>query len=143
VAGRGLPADITTPDSLRTAELMRAMADGGDRACVMEVSSHALSLARVDRVRFDAAVFTNISQDHLDFHGTMEEYLKAKLRLLELLKPGGTAVIGSASPEWPSLPGSLRFGFLPGDDFRILRTRTGFRAPATTSPPPGAPWRLP
>ncbi len=127
VAGRGLPADITTPDSLRTAELMRAMADGGDRACVMEVSSHALSLARVDRVRFDAAVFTNISQDHLDFHGTMEEYLKAKLRLLELLKPGGTAVIGSASPEWPSLPGSLRFGFLPGDDFRILRHETGIQ----------------
>jgi UDP-N-acetylmuramoyl-L-alanyl-D-glutamate--2,6-diaminopimelate ligase len=125
VAGRRLPADVTTPDSLRTAELMRAMVDGGDGACVMEVSSHALSLARVDRVRFDAAVFTNISQDHLDFHGTMEDYLKAKLRLLELLKPGGTAVIGSASPEWPSVPGSVRFGFLPDDDYRVLRHETG------------------
>ncbi len=127
VAGRTLPADVTTPDSLRTAELMRAMVDGGDGACVMEVSSHALSLARVDRVRFDAAVFTNMSQDHLDFHGTMEEYLKAKLRLLDLLKPGGTPVIGSASPEWPPVPGAVRFGFLSGDDYRILRHETGIQ----------------
>lgn len=125
VAGKSVPADVTTPDALETSRLMRDMADGGDSACVMEVSSHALSLARVDQVRFDAAVFTNISQDHLDFHGTMEAYLKAKLRLLELLKPGGRAVLGSGSTEWAGIRGALYFGSHPDDDFRIGKASTG------------------
>lgn len=125
VAGSFVPADVTTPDALETARLMRAMVDQGDGACVMEVSSHALSLARVDQVRFDTAVFTNISQDHLDFHGTMDEYLKAKLRLLDLLKPGGTPVLGSASAEWAGTPGALFFGSLPTDDFMVSNTSTG------------------
>jgi len=125
VAGRFVPADVTTPDALETARLMRAMVDQGDTACVMEVSSHALSLARVDEVRFDTAVFTNISQDHLDFHGTMDNYLKAKLRLLGLLKPGGTPVLGSASREWSGTPGALFFGSLPTDDFMVSQASTG------------------
>lgn len=87
VGGTELKASVTTPDSLETASLMRQMLDSGDRCCVMEVSSHALSLSRVEAVRFDSAVFTNITHDHLDFHGTMEEYLQAKLHLLDLLKP--------------------------------------------------------
>lgn len=125
VAGGFLPADVTTPDALETARLMRTMADQGDRACVMEVSSHALSLARVDEVRFDTAVFTNISQDHLDFHGSMEDYLRAKLHLLDLLKPGGTPVLGSASREWAGTPGALFFGSLPTDDFMVGHASTG------------------
>lgn len=125
VAGNFVPADVTTPDALETARLMRAMVDQGDSACVMEVSSHALSLARVDQVRFDTAVFTNISQDHLDFHGTMEEYLKAKLRLLDLLKPGGTPVLGSASREWAGTLNALFFGSLPTDDFMVNHASTG------------------
>ena len=59
------------------------MLDAGDGACAMEVSSHALELHRVDGVRFAAAAFTNLSQDHLDFHGTMEEYFAAKARLFD------------------------------------------------------------
>ena len=137
VAGRHLPADVTTPDSLETTRLMRAMADGGDGACVMEVSSHALSLARVDSVRFNVAVFTNISQDHLDFHGTMEEYLQAKLRLLGLLKPGGRAVMGSVSPEWPAVPGAVTFGVLPGDDFMISGAVTGIEGSSYSLRVPG------
>lgn len=125
VAGSFVPADVTTPDAIETARLMRAMVDQGDSACVMEVSSHALSLARVDQVRFDAAVFTNFSQDHLDFHGTMDEYLKAKLHLLDLLKAGGTPVMGSASREWAGTPGALFFGSLSTDDFMVSHSSTG------------------
>ena len=57
------------------------MLDGGDVACVMEVSSHALELARVDAVSFAAGIFTNLTQDHLDFHPTMEDYFLAKRKL--------------------------------------------------------------
>ncbi len=57
------------------------MFDGGDRACAMEVSSHALELRRTDAIEFAVAVFTNLTQDHLDFHPTMEDYFRAK-RLL-------------------------------------------------------------
>ena len=57
------------------------MLDGGDRACAIEVSSHALELGRADAIRFAAALFTNLTQDHLDFHPTMEDYFLAKRRL--------------------------------------------------------------
>jgi len=137
VAGSFVPADVTTPDALETARLMRAMVDQGDRACVMEVSSHALSLARVDQVRFDAAVFTNISQDHLDFHGNMEDYLKAKLHLLDLLKPGATPVMGSASREWAGTPGAIFFGSSPADDFMVSSARTGIDGSRFTLDSPG------
>jgi UDP-N-acetylmuramoyl-L-alanyl-D-glutamate--2,6-diaminopimelate ligase len=59
------------------------MLDGGDAACAMEVSSHALELARADAIRWDVAVFTNLTQDHLDFHPSMEEYFLAKKRLFD------------------------------------------------------------
>ncbi len=68
----------------------------------MEVSSHALALSRVDELAFDVAVFTNLTQDHLDFHGTLDEYRRAKRRLFELLaaspKPGRTAVVNADDP---------------------------------------------
>ena len=57
------------------------MLDAGDAACVIEVSSHALELHRADAIDFDCAVFTNLTQDHLDFHGTLEDYFGAKRRL--------------------------------------------------------------
>jgi UDP-N-acetylmuramoyl-L-alanyl-D-glutamate--2,6-diaminopimelate ligase len=71
----------TTPEGIDLQRDFRAMLDGGDRACAMEVSSHALELRRTDAIRFAAAVFTNISRDHLDFHDTMEDYFRAKRRL--------------------------------------------------------------
>ncbi len=120
VAG-GTPeqADVTTPDSLRVASLMREMVEGGDRACVMEVSSHALSMARVDEVRFDCALFTNITQDHLDFHHSMKEYLQTKLHLLDLLKQGGAVLAGSGSSGFAGIPGSMTFGALDSDPYRV------------------------
>ena len=66
----------------------REMLDAGDRACVMEVSSHALELHRADAIHFAAAIFTNLTQDHLDFHPTMEDYFPAKRRLFTELEPG-------------------------------------------------------
>src|SRR3989442_3802105 len=78
--------------------LARMYADGV-RGVAMEVSSHALALARVEGLTFDVAVFTNLTQDHLDFHGTLNEYRRAKRRLFELLaqssKPGRTAVVNA------------------------------------------------
>jgi UDP-N-acetylmuramoyl-L-alanyl-D-glutamate--2,6-diaminopimelate ligase len=71
----------TTPESIDLQRTFRRMVDAGDRACVMEVSSHALDLRRVDGSHFDCAVFTNLTQDHLDFHESLEEYFGAKRRL--------------------------------------------------------------
>jgi len=77
-ARQSLPASVTTPDVLELQRLFRGMADAGGRRCVMEVSSHALEQGRVRGVRFRTAVFTNLTQDHLDYHGTMEAYAAAK-----------------------------------------------------------------
>jgi UDP-N-acetylmuramoyl-L-alanyl-D-glutamate--2,6-diaminopimelate ligase len=81
IAGARRPATRTTPEAIDLQADFRAMLDGGERCCSMEVSSHALALGRTDAVRFAAAVFTNLTQDHLDFHETMEDYFQAK-RLL-------------------------------------------------------------
>jgi UDP-N-acetylmuramoyl-L-alanyl-D-glutamate--2,6-diaminopimelate ligase len=71
----------TTPEAIDLQRTFREMLDQSDQACVMEVSSHALELGRADAIHFDAAIFTNLTQDHLDFHPTMEAYFAAKRRL--------------------------------------------------------------
>ena len=81
VAGRERPVVRTTPEAIDLQRTFREMLDGGDRACAMEVSSHALELRRVEGIRFAVAVFTNLTQDHLDFHPGMEAYFEAKRRL--------------------------------------------------------------
>ena len=73
----------TTPEGPELQRRLRRRVDGGDDAVVMEVSSHAMALHRVDGTRFDVAAFTNLGQDHLDFHGTTEAYFRAKARLFE------------------------------------------------------------
>jgi UDP-N-acetylmuramoyl-L-alanyl-D-glutamate--2,6-diaminopimelate ligase len=93
VGGRERAVERTTPEAVDLQADLRAMLDGGERACAMEVSSHALALGRVEGVRFAAAVFTNLTQDHLDFHGTMEEYFQAKRRLFV------SAASGAAPPD--------------------------------------------
>ena len=89
------PAERTTPEAADVQALLASMRDNGARACVMEVSSHALALRRVDHVRFAAAVFTNLTRDHLDFHGDMEGYFAAKRRLFESLPSDAPAVINA------------------------------------------------
>jgi len=81
IGGRERAVERTTPEAIDLQADLRAMLDGGDGACAMEVSSHALELGRADAIEFDAAVFTNLTQDHLDFHPTMEAYFQSK-RLL-------------------------------------------------------------
>ena len=84
--GKVLPAPNTTPESRDIQELLKLMFDEGVTHVVMEVSSHALELNRVEDVEFDCAVFTNLTQDHLDFHKTFEAYFAAKRRLFDLLE---------------------------------------------------------
>ncbi|MGH2911106.1 MAG: UDP-N-acetylmuramoyl-L-alanyl-D-glutamate--2,6-diaminopimelate ligase [Solirubrobacteraceae bacterium] len=81
VAGVERPATRTTPEAIDLQADFRSMLDGGETCCAMEVSSHALALGRTDAVRFAVAIFTNLTQDHLDFHSTMEDYFQAKRRL--------------------------------------------------------------
>lgn len=87
-----LHTERTTPESLELQALFRHMADAGCTHVVMEVSSHALCLHRVDGVTFDVGVFTNLTQDHLDFHKTMEEYCRAKAMLFTKSKVGAVNV---------------------------------------------------
>jgi UDP-N-acetylmuramoyl-L-alanyl-D-glutamate--2,6-diaminopimelate ligase len=92
VAGEERPMVRTTPEAIDLQGIFRAMLDGGDCACAMEVSSHALELRRVDGIHFAVAAFTNLSQDHLDFHPSMEAYFLAKRRLFEEFDVG-TAIV--------------------------------------------------
>lgn len=83
---------LTTPEAPKLQYLLREMVSSGCAACVMEVSSHALSQHRVDALNFDVAVFTNLMHDHLDYHGTMDRYLQAKKRLFDRLDSHAVAV---------------------------------------------------
>ena len=89
IGARIIPGSHTTPESKELQELLNTMVEAGTELCVMEVSSHALALRRVEGCEFDLAVFTNFTRDHLDFHQTMENYLAAKLKLFEELKTPG------------------------------------------------------
>ncbi len=99
IGGRVIPAPNTTPESLDLQRLLAEMAGQGAGACVMEVSSHALALGRTAGCAFRAAAFTNLTQDHLDFHGSMEAYFAAKLRLFTGLGPGSAAVVNIDDPR--------------------------------------------
>ncbi|AKK11463.1 UDP-N-acetylmuramoyl-L-alanyl-D-glutamate--2,6-diaminopimelate ligase [Corynebacterium uterequi] len=83
IAGEAVPTSLTTPEAPTLQALFRQMVDAGVTHVVMEVSSHALELGRVNASHFDAAGFTNLSQDHLDFHPTMEDYFAAKARFFD------------------------------------------------------------
>ena len=85
IGERILPATRTTPESLDLQELLSQVVEAGGKAAAMEVSSHALAQERTRGLEWDTAVFTNLTQDHLDFHGTMEEYFNAKAKLFTQL----------------------------------------------------------
>jgi UDP-N-acetylmuramoyl-L-alanyl-D-glutamate--2,6-diaminopimelate ligase len=90
---REVAAPRTTPEAPDIQELLAEMVREGTRAAALEVSSHALSLERVAGCRFDVAIFTNLTRDHLDFHGDMESYYQAKKRLFGMRKEGACAVV--------------------------------------------------
>lgn len=96
VGGVEEEVERTTPEAIELQATFRRMLDAGDRACAMEVSSHALSLHRADAIHFEVALFTNLTQDHLDFHADMEDYFTAKRRLFE--GGPGTAIVNVDDP---------------------------------------------
>ncbi len=130
--GRIVPgADgLTTPGPADLARRLSALEAEGVRSVVVEASSFGLDQHRLDGLRFDAAVFTNLTRDHLDYHGTRERYLAAKARLLELGKDGAVAVVNADDEAWRSLapPGrALSYGLRPGADARARDVRTSLR----------------
>jgi UDP-N-acetylmuramoyl-L-alanyl-D-glutamate--2,6-diaminopimelate ligase len=96
----------TTPEAIDLQRTFRAMLEQGDTACAMEVSSHALELHRAEAIHFAAALFTNLTQDHLDFHPTMEDYFRAKRRLFTDAHPG-QSVVNVDDPYGARLAGQL------------------------------------
>jgi UDP-N-acetylmuramoyl-L-alanyl-D-glutamate--2,6-diaminopimelate ligase len=138
VGGVEHPVVRTTPEAIDLQRQFRAMAEGGDAACVMEVSSHALSLHRADAIRWDVAAFTNLTQDHLDFHDGMEDYFRAKRRLFEVASAQGAALIACADDPYGArlaqeFPGTITIGIDAADahlratDLRPGFTHTDFR----------------
>jgi UDP-N-acetylmuramyl-tripeptide synthetase len=112
-AGHAYTNPVTTPESLELQGMLRQMTDSGTTHVVMEVSSHSLALHRVDGCRYDVAVFTNLSQDHLDLHGTMDRYWRSKTRLFsDHLKPVDSghpfrAVVNTDDPRGSELAAAL------------------------------------
>ena len=101
IGGRTVPADLTTPEAPDLQALLRRMVDAGDRACAMEVSSHALALGRAGYIDYAAVAFTNLSREHLDFHRDMDDYFAAK-RLLFLPDdwPRPSLAVVHLADEW-------------------------------------------
>src|SRR2546421_11979167 len=95
VGGERRPAIRTTPEAIDVQRAFREMLDAGDRSCAMEATSHGSELGRLDCVRFAALVFTNLSQDHLDFHETMDRYFEAKRRLFLDGRPPAAINVGN------------------------------------------------
>ena len=115
VGGRTRAVGLNTPESIDLQRLFRAMLDAGDRSCVMEATSMASVKGRLDGTRFAVLVFTNLTQDHLDFHGTMDEYFEAKRRLFA---QADRAVVNVGDPYGARLARELpeALTFRPGDD---------------------------
>ncbi len=134
IGALSMPAGQTTPEALETQRLLRRMVDEGITAVAMEVSSHALALSRVEGIDFDVAVFTNLTQDHLDFHVTMDAYRDAKRHLFALLaaghKPKRTAVVNADDPSGLAMVAdlplpTLTYGVRGRADVRPTRWSSG------------------
>lgn len=126
---------LTTPGPVELQRLLRELVDAGVRTVAMETSSHALHQHRLDTLSFAAGVFTNLTRDHLDYHGTMEAYLEAKAMLVALLAPNGVAVVNADDPAWSALPPAprlVRFGIDHRADVCALDVRYTPRGSAWT-----------
>ena len=105
IAGREEPVERTTPEGIDLQGIFARMVDGGDKACVMEVSSHALHMHRVDGIHFAVRLFTNLTQDHLDYHGSMDAYYDAKKLLFT--REGGASIVNVDDPYGMRLAGEI------------------------------------
>jgi UDP-N-acetylmuramoyl-L-alanyl-D-glutamate--2,6-diaminopimelate ligase len=108
IGGEPRPAVRTTPEAVDLQRSFRAMLDAGDESCVMEATSHGSELKRLLGVRFAVLVFTNLTQDHLDFHGTMDRYFDAKRRLFTDAEPAPAAVVNVRDAYGRRLADELR-----------------------------------
>jgi UDP-N-acetylmuramoyl-L-alanyl-D-glutamate--2,6-diaminopimelate ligase len=129
-------AELTTPGPVELQRVLRDLVDRGATTVAMEVSSHSLDQRRIDGLAFDAAVFTNLTRDHLDYHHTMEAYFDAKARLMDYLEPDGAAAINIDDENWRRLPDSRRkilFGIDDQADVRATEVRFS---------PSGSEWNL-
>ncbi len=129
LGGRRMPSVIGTPEAHDLQRLLKEMADSGCAAAVMEVTSHGLALDRVQGIAFDAAVFTNFSRDHLDFHGSLESYLAAKKLLFDNLNPDAFAVVNADDEATGRLMSNcvarvVSYGRSPAADVRIVNAET-------------------
>ena len=110
---------LTTPGPVELARVLSQLVQKGANAISMEVSSHALDQGRVHALRFDAAVFTNLTRDHLDYHGTLEAYLEAKKSLVQHIRDKGAAIINADDEAWSGLEQrakrAIRFGITRDD----------------------------
>ena len=146
IGSSGVPMDsgsgLTTPGPVELQRTLRALVDAGVRRVALEASSHALHQHRLDGLTFAAVVFTNLTRDHLDYHGTMESYRESKALLIGLLAPDGSAVLNADDPAWHALPALLA---LPSRASRLtfgVRGRADVRAEEVRFEPRGSSWRL-
>jgi UDP-N-acetylmuramoyl-L-alanyl-D-glutamate--2,6-diaminopimelate ligase len=133
LGGQQIPATHTTPESLEIHQLFSQMRENGCRACAMEVSSHALDQERAYGLPFETAIFTNFTQDHLDYHGTMERYFAAKVKLFEAVAAQGSGhLIINSDDTWgrklltryESTGRTIRYGYGVHADYRAVNVRS-------------------
>lgn len=134
--GESFPPSLTTPDPICIHQTMKQMVDAGMKACALEVSSHGLELGRVESVDFDVAIFTNLTYDHLDFHGTFDNYFEAKKKLFTNLKESGIAVLNVDDAYYERLKDATKAHIVTygvqneadyrGDDIHISTTGSTF-----------------
>ncbi len=146
VGDREYPAPNTTPESLDLQLLLSQMVEAGADTAIMEASSHGIELDRVAGINFAVAVFTNLSQDHLDFHGDMESYLRSKLKLFKSLWSGSVAVVNADDPaaqrvRQAAAAGCLNYGIdhpaeVSARDIRPTARGTGFTLAAPSGSVP-------
>lgn len=141
IGSEGTPLDggggLTTPGPVELQRVLRALVDTGVTRVAMEVSSHALEQRRTETLTFAAAVFTNLTRDHLDYHGTMDAYLHAKLRLADQVAEDGTLVVNADDPSWKPL-GATR----PRLTFSVAGTPADVRATNIRFGSRGSEWTL-
>lgn len=128
IAGRELPGSRTTPEAIDLQKLLAEMVEEGVELAVMEVSSHALDLGRVTGCEFDSGIFTNLTQDHLDYHKTMGEYLQAKARLFSGLKGSKQPKIGVVNGDDPASETLREVSAAPTVTYGVKAEKLDYRA---------------
>lgn len=135
-------SELTTPGPVELQRLLRALVDHQVRTVAIEVSSHSLDQERIAGLTFAAAVFTNLTRDHLDYHGTMEAYRDAKLRLIRYLQRDGVAVVNAGDEAWNALPPVARRVTFAMAGERATGPAADVRAQDVRVDPHGSHWTL-